>query len=52
MFTVPYKNMLTTTSPLNTMVNAFTSLYFVITTVPLVIYTIFQIAREKETGMR
>ena len=44
---MPYK-----TSPLNVMVQSFTSLYFFVTALPLVIYTTMQVAREKETGMR
>ena len=39
------------TYALNVMVNAFTSLYFVVTLLPLAIYTTMQIAREKESGM-
>ena len=34
------------------MVRAFTSLYFFVTVIPLVVYTTMQVAREKETGMR
>ena len=52
MFTIPYQIMLYKTSPLNVMVRAFTSLYFFVTVIPLVVYTTMQVAREKETGMR
>ena len=52
MFTLPYQIMLYKTSPLNIMVGAFTSIYFFVTVIPLVIYTTMQVAREKETGMR
>ena len=52
MFTVPYEIMPYSTLPLNVMVKAFTSFYFFVTAMPLVVYTAMQVAREKETGMR
>ena len=39
MFTIPYPIMLYKTSALNVMVRAFTSLYFFVTVIPLVVYT-------------
>lgn len=52
MMTLPYKIDTLVTNPYNMLVGGLTGFYFVITLLPLVYYTVYSIAKEKETGLQ
>lgn len=52
MMTLPYKIDTLVTNPYNLLVGGLTGFYFVVTLLPLVYYTTYSIAKEKETGLR
>jgi len=49
---VPYKGEVFSVDPFLLLVQALTGFYFIVSIVPLVYYTAYSIAREKETGLR
>ena len=51
MMTVPYKVPTLTTNPFLMLVGGLTGFYFIVSILPLVFYTAYSIAKEKETGL-